>query len=157
MVGLASHLYHRLALLSRGGASTRIGIHLKRALDTYFRHFQDQTAPAGVVEGSFLLPIYMASTTDEYMIGSMINDDRSRRNCIDFPEDTDPYRVHGVMAVPDTYWYANEQHFSIYGLSRFSCLSSSARRRESCHQKQIMGQPPKRARTSSWFVSSWCA
>lgn len=104
------------------GASIRVGIYLQRVLDTYFRHFPQQTAPSEVLKGDSFWPIFIASTADEKIISSLINADKSRRICINFPKDTYRYRVDGIKAVPEAYWHANEQYFSIYGLRHFKCF-----------------------------------
>lgn len=104
------------------GASTRIGIYLKRALDTYFRYASQQTALAGVLPGSLPRSIFLASTTDVDMMSSMVQDEKSRRICIEFPKDTYPCRLDDIKAVPETYWHGNEQYFSIHGLPRFKCF-----------------------------------
>jgi hypothetical protein len=106
----------------KNGASTRIAICLKRALDTYFRHEPHRTAPASAAPGGLPLPIFLASTTEAYTIETMVSDDESRRICFDFPKDTSFYRVHGIKAVPETYWQAHEQYFSIHGLYHFRCF-----------------------------------
>lgn len=104
------------------GIPTRIGIYLKRALDTYFRHSPHETAAVGVLPGNLPMPIFLTSNADEHMMSSTVNDDKARRICIDFPKDTHPCRVHGIKAVPETYWHANERFFSLHGLSRFKCF-----------------------------------
>jgi hypothetical protein len=68
------------------GASTRIGIYLKRALDTYFHYAPQQTALAGVLPGSLPRSIFLSSTTGMDMMSSMVHDDKSRRICIEFPK-----------------------------------------------------------------------
>lgn len=104
------------------GISSRIGIYLKRALDTYFRHAPHQDATAGVVPGGSLQPIYMALDANEETVSLMVHDDKSQRIGFNFPEDTAYFRVSQIKAVPDTYWQSNEQYFSIRGLDTFKCF-----------------------------------
>ncbi|KAG4441844.1 hypothetical protein IFR05_002645 [Cadophora sp. M221] len=104
------------------GSETRVGILLKRALDTYFRYRPQDIAPAGIVLGSSLAPVYLSSTTDENLINSMISDDISRRIIIHFPEDSPLYQISEIKAVPEIYWQANEKFFSIHALHRFKCF-----------------------------------
>jgi hypothetical protein len=105
------------------GASTRIGIFLKRVLDTYFRHWPLETPAADFVPGRLPIPIYLAFTTpDEDTISSKINLELRDRICIDFPKNIDSYRVHSIMAVPKTYWDPDEQHFYYHGLRQFICF-----------------------------------
>ncbi|KAH9218265.1 heterokaryon incompatibility protein-domain-containing protein [Leptodontidium sp. 2 PMI_412] len=106
----------------RDGTEIRVGIYLKRALDTYFRHRPQEIASAGIVLGSSHAPVYLSSTADESLINSMVSDDISRRIIIHFPEDSPLYRVSEIKAVPEIYWQANEKFFSIHTLHRFKCF-----------------------------------
>jgi hypothetical protein len=56
------------------------------------------------------------------MMSSMVHDDKNRRICIEFPQNTHSCRVDDIKAVPETCWYSNEQYFSIHGLLRFKCF-----------------------------------
>jgi hypothetical protein len=104
------------------GALTRTGIYLKRVLDTYFRHWPETGATAEVIPGTLPLPIYLAFHPDKDSISSMIRTNESQRIFISFPKDTDPYRVHSIMAVPKTYWNADQRYFSIQNLHHFTCF-----------------------------------
>ncbi|KAH7311890.1 hypothetical protein BKA65DRAFT_542801 [Rhexocercosporidium sp. MPI-PUGE-AT-0058] len=104
------------------GSETRVGVYLKRALDTYFRHRPQQNAMTGIIPGSPLGPVYLSTTSNPDLISSMISDDSSRRIIIHFPEDVPLYRVSEIKAVPETYWQANEKFFSIHGLHQFKCF-----------------------------------
>ncbi|KAL2062462.1 hypothetical protein VTL71DRAFT_6728 [Oculimacula yallundae] len=104
------------------GSETRVGVYLKRALDTYFRHRSQEIAVAGLVPGTGLTPIYLSSTRDKSLISSMMNDDLTRRIVIHFPEDVPLYRVSDIQAVPAMYWQGNEKFFSIHGLHQFKCF-----------------------------------
>lgn len=112
------HCYREKA----SGVSTRVGIYLKRALDTYFRHAPQQTTVARVQPGNLPRSLFLASATDVDMISTMLHDDKSRRICFEFPKDTHLFRVGDIKAVPETYWHGNEQHFSIHGLPSFLCF-----------------------------------
>jgi hypothetical protein len=102
------------------GVSTRIGIYLKRVLDTYFRHQPQQTPIANFVPGRLPTPIYLAFTTPD--ADTRIYFEFPDRIRIDFPKNTETYRVHSIMAVPKTYWDPDEQYFYYQGLREFTCF-----------------------------------
>ncbi|PMD47006.1 HET-domain-containing protein [Hyaloscypha variabilis F] len=105
-----------------GGDPKRIGIFLRRTLDTYLRYLPHLTAPGEIVPGTPLKPIFLASTADELLKRSMVDERPSRRIWFEFPKDTLPCRVHNIKAVPETYWDANEKFFSTHDFSRFRCF-----------------------------------
>jgi len=114
------HCYRQEA----NGDHTSIGIYLKRNLDTYFRHSPHLTAPIDILPSSLPKSIFLVSITDENLkrITFMENAGKPRRICFEFPQDMQRCRVHNIKAVPETYWHANEQFFSLYGLSWFRCF-----------------------------------
>jgi len=109
-----------------GGDPKRIGIFLRRTLDTYLRYLPHLTAPVEIVDygvpGTPLKPIFLASTADELLKRSMDNGRSARHICFEFPKDTQLCRVHNIKAVPETYWDANEKSFSTHEFSRFRCF-----------------------------------
>ncbi|KAN0104144.1 HET domain containing protein [Hyaloscypha variabilis] len=104
------------------GDPKRIGIFLKRTLDTYLRYLPHLTATVGIVPGTPLKPIFLASTAEEQLKRSMENEGSARHICFEFPKDTQLCRVHNIKAVPETYWDASEKFFSTHDFSRFRCF-----------------------------------
>jgi hypothetical protein len=108
------HCYRREA----NGIETRIGVYLKRSLDTYFRHSPHKVAIPGVLPSSLPRPIFLTSISDENTIKLKADVDNAHRISI-ILEDSHPYQVDNIKAVPETYWHTNEQFFFTHGLSRF--------------------------------------
>jgi hypothetical protein len=106
----------------KNGVSLRIAIYLKRVLDTYFRHWPQKISAAETVPGSVSIPIYLASTSNTNTTSFSSPADINRRICIDLGKDANPYRVHSIKAVPETYWNADQKYFSIHGLRDFTCF-----------------------------------
>lgn len=103
--------------------SKRLGISLKRALDTYFRFMPHETVQSRIpTSGRLPGLIYLASTADEEAARALEAGTTSRRIYLQFPTNKRHYRVHDIKAVPETYWDAHEQYFSIYGFSNFVCF-----------------------------------
>jgi Heterokaryon incompatibility protein (HET) len=105
------------------GTSKRLGIYLQRALDTYYRSSPHENAQAEIVSSARVpRSIFLASTADEESAASLATERNCRKIFFQFPTTKQEYRLHDIKAVPETYWDAHEQYFSIGALPSFKCF-----------------------------------
>lgn len=105
------------------GTSKRLGIYLRRALDTYYRYRPDEIAPTGVGSSSRSpRSIFLASLVDESAAEVLATEQRCRRIYFEFPGESDKLRVSDIRAVPETFWEDHEQYFTIREFTKFTCF-----------------------------------
>lgn len=99
-----------------------VGIHLERYLDIHLRsctHKLTRIQHDTIANRMLTSSIYMASNLPQSSITKMIGEDNASQISINFLHDKNSYEIFDVKAVPETYWHAEQQHFSIHSLDRF--------------------------------------
>jgi hypothetical protein len=105
------------------GTSRRLGIYLRRALDTYYRYKPKEIAPTGIISSTRVpRPIFLASFADEAAAEVLATEQRCRRIYFEFPGGTDKLRVFDIRAVREIFWEDHEQYFTIRDFTKFTCF-----------------------------------
>lgn len=132
------------------GRMTRVGIYLRRTLDTFFRESPHERANVARLPGSLPRSIFLASTFEPYIISTMIVDDISRRICVRFPSPSSLCRISDIRAVPEVFWEPHEHYFAISGPADFQCFVRFCVTSTAC--QTFAGRPVREHDESTQFI-----